>query len=654
MAIFTLGAALLLSLRAISGGLIRRNDWTPVHWVVVGLLCLVALGSWHAGFGFPAWRGAFYLLCWIVVFQDLRRATDGRGLNQSLLWLNTVVAALVAVLAIWQILRGTSIPGGIVSTDLPGVATLGNQNYTAGYLMVSFFPGLSLFLRLEWRSGPSLVASLLLLAILSGMVLCRSLGALAGLAVGIFCLLGMWLFQRWGKGQLRGFFAAALLAVLLGGTALGLIISDSRWVQGTIPADPGGWQQVLGNNQAEARAREWWICLQMVGENPWTGVGLNSYKAAWPHYRAAHTRWTLARRYPGQEIPSPNGPRFTRAHNEWLQILAELGLPGGLVLVAGLVALIRWLISTLGSLAPREIKHRLFMAAGLAALGVLSLVSFPWHLPATCLGAALLLAGLFPAEGNDPIPPYPVGKGKVLGGVVATLVSGLLFWVAWAEFTSDLLYRQGQEARLAGRFPEATAILRNSVGRSLWPDQALTPLGLSLAVNGDLFGAEATLRRALEIEPTYEAYVELARILGEKGEFEEAREILTLLAECYPTQHIRKEIAYNLSVLELRTGRLDLATQQSRALLDLDPQMPRAWLVKGVLERMKGQLAEAEVSLQKSAELARDQLARLPEQTGTRLQRQGELDAAEKSLAEVRALLTGTPENANGPATPGE
>jgi YaiO family outer membrane protein len=96
---------------------------------------------------------------------------------------------------------------------------------------------------------------------------------------------------------------------------------------------------------------------------------------------------------------------------------------------------------------------------------------------------------------------------------------------------ADSLYKQGSEARRAGRFTEAVEKLREAA--RLQPNNADVQVELGLALTPiKKFGeAEKALRRALEIAPTYlDAKLGLARITFFRGRFEAARKAASEVA----------------------------------------------------------------------------------------------------------------------------
>lgn len=79
-------------------------------------------------------------------------------------------------------------------------------------------------------------------------------------------------------------------------------------------------------DDASARARFlfWGVGLEMIRANPLLGVGANNYEAAFPEARAR-----FAERHPGSALVSMNEHLLVvYAHNEYLQLAAELGAVG--------------------------------------------------------------------------------------------------------------------------------------------------------------------------------------------------------------------------------------------------------------------------------------------------------------------------------------
>lgn len=132
--------------------------------------------------------------------------------------------------------------------------------------------------------------------------------------------------------------------------------------------------------------------LQLAAERPLTGTGPNRAVLTWVQ--------------DGRRVTS----RY--AHNEYLQVLAELGFVG-LALLVVLVASLAWTVWRGRPHAPSTAIWA-GVAAGLAALAVHSALDFLWHLPAIPLAGAVLAGLVLPTaidqEGGIQPPGRPPEK----------------------------------------------------------------------------------------------------------------------------------------------------------------------------------------------------------------------------------------------------
>jgi O-antigen ligase len=156
--------------------------------------------------------------------------------------------------------------------------------------------------------------------------------------------------------------------------------------------------------------------LPMLRDHPWIGVGLGGWRVEFPRY--ARRDRSLA----GIRV----GKQPVYAHNDYLQLLAECGLVGGLLLLGLTTGLLRTLRAALARSEPGE--PRLMACACLASLTALAVsasVAFPLEnaVPPAWTGAVLgLLAGLARLGSGEPAPrAEPGGWGRVSIGSAAVL-----------------------------------------------------------------------------------------------------------------------------------------------------------------------------------------------------------------------------------------
>lgn len=172
----------------------------------------------------------------------------------------------------------------------------------------------------------------------------------------------------WLRTRRRGFALLLLGAVALAGiygAQIGLAPVIQRW-------------QHMEKFQLDRDARWifWGQGLEMVRDYPLTGTGLGTTEEVLPAY-------------PPHDKPY----HFTdHLHNDWLEILAETGIPGFLCVLGGYIGLFIFLIQRW-----RHTSSTLTMGITLGALGALtaagihSLLDFSLHMPANGVTLAAIL-----------------------------------------------------------------------------------------------------------------------------------------------------------------------------------------------------------------------------------------------------------------------
>ncbi len=319
--------------------------------------------------------GAACLIGWTGGFD---RAQKERFLIGSL-----VPAALLALLAIlqvhriWEPLRFAGIG---YDARLGVTALAGNPGDLGAFLVVPCLIGAWCLQRLTGRVR--IAAALALILCLYALGVTQTLAALAALAAGALIYVFRVLPRR------RLLVGLAALAIL-GSLALVAVKPLRSRIAGKVEAvRSGDW-----NTLVTGRLDGWRAALLMWRENPWTGVGHGAYR---PEFVPAKLELAHAgTRFFAQH----NQPVFANAHNEPLEVAAELGWPGVLALVWGLGVIA---FAALRSTGTRREDRALFHA-GLAALGVLSIAYFPFRIALVAFPALLFLAW-----GLDPRNPQEV------------------------------------------------------------------------------------------------------------------------------------------------------------------------------------------------------------------------------------------------------
>jgi O-antigen ligase len=324
----------------IAGSIGRR-----IHWSA-GLALAWVLGSGIYVFGSPV--------------SPYLAFGDGAVLTFDAITASAFVAVLLPVMLVLSLPRGTlgyllAAFGWLCYLDSGYVVVqwvwgadlahrgglLGNASLN-GSLIACCYP--ILIWAMPWRAG-ILPALLPVVAILAS----RSNVAWGALLAGMGTPILVHACRRsWDLVQ-GGMMSVALLGV--GGyLALGAKFADTN---GRFPV----WFASLS----------WW----RKHANPWMGTGLGTYYVLGPSLQRAY-------------LPDQNG-HLLWMHNDWLQILFELGWVG----LALLVLMGVWAIA-------RAVRNgRLWLASSLAAYAVVAAGNFPMHVPTLALLGILLVVCAF-------------------------------------------------------------------------------------------------------------------------------------------------------------------------------------------------------------------------------------------------------------------
>lgn len=151
----------------------------------------------------------------------------------------------------------------------------------------------------------------------------------------------------------------------------------------------------IGRGEIDAaltgRLDGWVVAFRMFLDHPWTGVGHGAFRAEFIPTKLALLEQGV------RFFPEQTYVVFANAHNEFLEVAAEWGLPGLLALGWAI-----WcLLALLGQPTPTADRRGELAWAGLVALLVLSIFWFPWRVALTAYPFLLFLSWIF-AVGRRP------------------------------------------------------------------------------------------------------------------------------------------------------------------------------------------------------------------------------------------------------------
>ena len=359
-----------------------------------------------------------HLLAWVAfasVFALVLLLVNSR---QRLRWLMGTVlvsGAAQAMLAVFLLSLRTEYEFlfTVFPVDGRAVGTFSNTNHLAGYLQLALAMGVGLMLTgastgskggrgwrgntvaaLQFLMSTKMLVRLLLVMMVIALVLTRSRGGNAAFFAALL-VTGAWV--AWRSRELRTtalvvVASMVVVDVLVVGQWVGLdkVVQrmEATQLQAQVEEDPQAAAQPGAAPSLAARRsvhREETLgerltaagyALAMVQERPWLGHGGGTFHSAFPRFKG----------------PVPLG-QYDHAHNDYVEIAADTGVPGALLLF-GLALAALWragrAVSDKSDAHARGAAVAVVMAT--ASMAVHSMVDFNMHVPANALTFCAVLA----------------------------------------------------------------------------------------------------------------------------------------------------------------------------------------------------------------------------------------------------------------------
>jgi len=520
----------------------------------------------------------FFFLFALVVSNVVKEKRDVTLILYALL-LSAFFASLYGLFQYLGLMRGAYGGHGVAEA----ISTMGNKNYLGGFLSYLFFPAVILIVRL--RSRLLRVLAIGLLSFNFGMImLVQQTGTKMALVGGTVALLIAWVIFRPIEPIRRN--RAWLVALLLVLVFTFLVEAPSGPLNSVVglSADSRSW---LGRQwdryRDAARLWDWWVGWEMLKDSPLVGVGLGNYKLNFIPYKAAF-------------LATPQGasydfyiPRAAQAHNEYVQVAAELGSLGILAILALLAAIpITFWRRLRRNTDEGDRLDLILFGCGIVAFLVHALVSFPAHLPASSLVAVLVL-GLASSRAYGQTAEVSVClKGWPQKIVVGVLIAFCLFVsvVAARDYSADRLLNRGVMQLQIGQVRDAEATFEQSARRDFCPRQVYYHLAMVKLRQGRYEEGMSDLERCLTRFVVEQVYLNLANLAVNLGDVETAREHVDLLLFTHPHSGLTIQARYLSGIIAIREEDYSRAIDELEALVSEHPYFERSYIALAELYRM--------------------------------------------------------------------
>ena len=407
--------------------------WPPLCWVVLAFAIYAVARYLTADIEYVARQEMIQVLVFAFLFFAIVNNLYRQEFSQVISFTLIFLAMGISGYAVFQFFTHSPhvwnydalYPGR-------GTGTFISPNNLAGFLEMILPLAVAYILAGRITPVMRIILGYSAFVIAAGIVVTFSRGGWAACAAALLVLLGILFFHRQHRLP-----ALVLLVLLIGGGA----IFTAKYLTRTatfIQREKSSGMDV-GHVDLELRSDLWLAAAQMWRENFWWGVGPAHYNYRFPEYRSERI----------QAQPD-------RAHNDYLNLLADWGTAGGIIVLAGMAIFGVGLLQTrkhvrrpenhFGSGMSNRLAFFLGAAAGLLALAVHSIVDFNLHIPANAIVGITLLALLssnlrFATENfwfNVRLPLKILATLTLIGGIFYLGVQEIrrsheTFWIVRAE-----------------------------------------------------------------------------------------------------------------------------------------------------------------------------------------------------------------------------
>jgi O-antigen ligase len=334
-------------------------------------LLMPPLTAWRPVSVSPAdtWRGLAFLAAFSLFFGAVFREFGEERWRRRLAEVVVATGVLMTVVALLQAAAGTTAIYGLwkPTHDYAVFGPYVNQNHFAGYLVMAIPLALAFTVEAFQTLGRAWRRRRVGWLALGGP---EGSAAIRRATVAMLLVVGLLASQSRG-GVVAFAVSAAALPLAFRHRRQAVIVIAAIAILGLAWIGLGGVIEGFERRGLEAsRLVLWKDMARMIPRFPVLGVGFNAFGTAYLHYQ---TIWRML--FIGE------------AHNDYLQVLLDLGLVGS-ALVAGLLVILFRAAARAASRTPLDAG----ILGALLALGFHALVDFNWQIPANALTYVALSA----------------------------------------------------------------------------------------------------------------------------------------------------------------------------------------------------------------------------------------------------------------------
>lgn len=447
--------------------------------------------------------------------------------------------------------------------------TIGLTNFVMEYMSVYFFVVPAMML-VEKRAVSRALFALATLFQIYYFLISDNRAAMVGLAVGLGlgAILVVALVRRQIFKPSKALIGATAAALVLGIVAVAVSPLGPRILQRA--------ESIFSSQRDDAitfRLETYRQTFTLFLDNPIRGVGLSNIEVEFPRYMSPFL----------ENMTLKKNTRVTQVHDEYLQVLGDLGIVGGIAFGWFLINLFRLAWRAVRSLKTQE--EALLVSAiimGLAAYLVICVFAFPLQVPSSAL-SFFLVVGLLEVLQHRVLAPgtegtwtaTPAAFAPAAGiGLAGTAIFGL-YATSWMynAMHADVYFKEARIVKEFGADQVGKQLLDDAIrlypqNEAYYYDRAYYSLS-----EGDTLAALQFLGKTASLVPNYAVgRKQIGLLSAQLGNFEKAAREFEVAFSIYKSQY--REYVPLLVNAYMGAGMLDKALETAEKPIKLGAKDP--------------------------------------------------------------------------------
>jgi O-antigen ligase/tetratricopeptide (TPR) repeat protein len=305
---------------------------------------------------------------------------------------------------------------------------------------------------------------------------------------GVFTLATLFIYYYFALSDNRAAMVGFVLAAVIG-----VVLAFLLWLRGLIhvskrnvsilaavgviavtiflvsPLAPRVWDRIQSlfsshrDDSITFRIETYRQTVQIFLANPVRGVGMSNIEVVFPKYFSPFL----------EDMTLKKNTRVTQVHNEYLQVLGDLGLLGAIVFAAFLAMLVRlWWLTLRRVRSQEDTLVVLAMVMGTFSFLVISFFAFPFQVPSSNL-SMFLAVGILEVMAHRVLPAGEEGVHEITGAAVQPLAGVatavvFLFWAyssiwMWSVTHAEVNFKEARITREFGHPEESKRLLEEAI-----------------------------------------------------------------------------------------------------------------------------------------------------------------------------------------------